>query len=156
MAKLDIAIHQRVRNTKFGRPALKYFDAPTMKQYQIPHKGFQSVFCKGSDGSERCKSIISYEGTNIERTTFEVRMNGVGDGNRRGVFSKSDIQKGSVIAAEVSHEALYFSPAATEAIYYLKNDMEENEALDVWKYMDGYGWETSASVSSLPTLSNSS
>ena len=148
MAELDIAIHERVKRTHSGTPALKYFDAPTMKGYQIPHKGFESVFCKSSDGSESCESTEDYKRESVPSSAFEVRMSSVGDGSGRGVFAKTDIKKGTVIGPEVVHQSLYFSPAATASILGLLNsEIDPEEIYDVWKYMEGYGWETSNSVS---------
>ena len=147
-AQLDIAIHDRVKRTHSGEPALKYFDAPTMKGYQIPHKGFESVFCKSSDGSEICKSTKSRIDEIVPSSALEVRMSSAGDGSGRGVYAKTDIKKGAVIASEVAHQSVYFSPAAAKSILDLtENEIGSEEISDVWKYMDGYGWETSDSVS---------
>jgi len=142
MAELDIAIHERVKRTHSGTPALKYFDAPTMRGYQVPHKGFESVFCKSSDGVDACKSMNSVQGESVPSSNFEMRMSGVGEGSGRGVFTKTDIKKGTFIAPEASQKILHFPPAATASIYKLSgSEMKPNEIVDVWKYMDGYGWD---------------
>ena len=150
MASLDIAIHQRIKRTHSGAPALKYFDAATMKGYQIPHKGFESVYCKSPEGSRSCRKMDDRKGKIVSSSNFEVKMSSLGEGSGRGVFAKSDIEKGTMIASEVAHQSVYFSPAATESIIELtESEIDpKGEINDVWKYMDGYGWETTGSVSS--------
>jgi hypothetical protein len=68
MSELDIAIHERVKRTHSGTPALKYFDAPTMKGYQARfhttkdlNQSAVLVICKSSDGSESCESTEEYK-----------------------------------------------------------------------------------------------
>ena len=150
MASLDIAIHQRIKRTHSGAPALKYFDAATMKGYQIPHKGFESVYCKSSEGSQSCQKMDDRKGKIASSSSFEVKMSSVGEGSGRGVFAKGDIEKGTMIASEAAHQSVYFSPAATESILDLtENEIDPKEEIyNVWKYMDGYGYATTGSVSS--------
>ena len=78
-------------------------------------------------------------------SAFEVKMSTVGDGSGRGVFTKVDIPKGSSIDRRNSIRPVIVPPSATNKVFTY---MDMSKAItDVWKYFDGYGWQTSTYVS---------
>mmetsp|Transcript_937 Transcript_937/g.1444 ORF Transcript_937/g.1444 Transcript_937/m.1444 type:complete len:866 (+) Transcript_937:187-2784(+) len=139
-AETQVAIHQRILRTHSGAPALKYFDGATLKGYQIPHKVFESTFCRQDPTPDGC---ITEETriADIHQSDLEVKISGLGDRSGRGVFTKVDIKKGMSIGREATANPVYFSPSATRLIQHYADDYVE-ETSKVYDYMDGYGWQT--------------
>ena len=54
---MDIQLHTRIHRTKSGSPALKYFDASTMRSYQVPPKVFETVYCRQEDTPATCHEL---------------------------------------------------------------------------------------------------
>ena len=142
-AETQIAIHKRILRTYSGNPALKYFDGATMKGYQVPHKAFESVYCRQTPTPESCLTIDD-RNNDVSLSDLEVKASTFGDGSGRGVFTKVDIPKGAAIGRKESAQPVYFSPSTTALLFNRVDDIEELSA--VYDYMDGYGWHVDAMV----------
>lgn len=143
-AETQIAIHQRSMRTHSGKPVLGYFDGSVMRGYQIPHKVFQTIFCRQEPISEECKfqnRILK----DVPESDLEVKSSSVGDGSGRGVYTKVDIEKGMTIGRESSVNPLFFPPSTRELILEYHEDIEGTSI--VYDYMDGYGWQVASFVS---------
>lgn len=144
VAETQIAIHQRSMRTHSGEPVLKYFDGSIMKGYQVPHRVFQTIFCRQHATSAICESGTENR-KDVSESNLEVKMSSIGDGSGRGVFTKINIERGMTIGRESSANPLIFPPSTTSLIV---DNRDKIEGLDVvYDYMDGYGWQTEAFVS---------
>jgi len=76
-AEIELDIHKRIMRSKSGVPLLKYFDGNTMSSYHNPHKGIESVYCKGIPTPKECifdknlKNHISTTTNNHHSTTVK-------------------------------------------------------------------------------------
>jgi hypothetical protein len=144
-AEKSLKIHQQVRRTYSGSPALKYFDSSTMQKYQIPHKSIETLYCQSYP--ELCGSL-DFENDrkeeNVPISDLEVGMSTIGEGSGRGVFARVDIKKGSILALQETIHPVYCSPGSMKLVY---DYSEMQETKYVFNYLDGYGWLTSALVS---------
>ena len=52
--EIDVSIHKRIRRTISGEPSLKNFDGGVMTGYNIPPKGFDTVYCRTTPTPESC------------------------------------------------------------------------------------------------------
>jgi hypothetical protein len=144
-AEIEVEIHNRIRRTISGAPALKYFDGSIMQNYQVPHKVFEVVFCRAEPKPLSCVTDISR--INVPISDFEVQMSGVRDGSGRGVYTKVDIKRGSAIAKKENARPVHI-PASS--LYYIYKYMDSSADLaKAYGYIDGYGWETETFVSSV-------
>ena len=42
-AEIDLSIHEKLLQTHSGKPQLKHLDGASMKNYQVPHKAFETL-----------------------------------------------------------------------------------------------------------------
>merc|ERR1719203_2743792 len=56
--ELQIALQQRLHKTKSGAPVLRYFDAATMLQYQLPSKAQETTFCRKEEHPPECDEYV--------------------------------------------------------------------------------------------------
>eukprot|EP00586_Coscinodiscus_wailesii_P017226 CAMPEP_0172517820 /NCGR_PEP_ID=MMETSP1066-20121228/288204_1 /TAXON_ID=671091 /ORGANISM="Coscinodiscus wailesii, Strain CCMP2513" /LENGTH=84 /DNA_ID=CAMNT_0013299999 /DNA_START=7 /DNA_END=258 /DNA_ORIENTATION=+ len=78
-----------------------------------------------------CTLMRDYKTTpKIDATQFQVSQSAIGERAGRGVFTKVDVTKGSVIGREAAHLAIHFSAVTHEILYFL--------------YMEYDGMETKA------------
>ena len=133
-AEVQVAIHKRVMRSISGQPLLKYFDGATMKGFQVPHKVFQTVFCRQTPTPDGC--ILEQE-TLIDVSDYdlEVKQSGAGSGSGRGVFTKVNIDQGMAIGREAGSHPVYFPPSTTKLIDD-RYEVFENLA-PLYDYMDG-------------------
>ncbi len=142
-AEAQVAIHHRILRTHSGAPALKYFDGATLKGYQVPHKVFESTFCRQDPTPEGCAKG-NRKIDDIPQSSLQVKQSSIGDVSGRGVFTKVDIKKGMSIGREAASNPLYFPPSATQMITHY--DYGSEEISKVFDYMDGYGWQVDTLV----------
>ena len=142
-AEMQLAIHKRAMRSYSGNPVLKYFDGSVMKGYQIPHRVFQTVFCRQIPTPEGC-SFNNEKIMDVMEDDLEVKKSNSGDGSGRGVFTKVDIVAGMSIGRKEGSNPVYFPPSTTALII---NGMENklNNSI-VYDYMDGYGWQVDTMV----------
>ena len=87
----------------------------------------------------------------VPLSDLDVKMSGVGDGSGRGVFTKVDILKGSTIGRKTYRYPVIFNPSATERMLrYMSISLSFD---DMYRYVDGYGWENNMLVSCYPWFS---
>lgn len=60
-AEIDLQLDQRIHKTKSGKRPLRYFDGPTMKNYQIPPKGFATIHCRQTNVPEECNGFFGFD-----------------------------------------------------------------------------------------------
>ena len=146
-AELEVDFHERILRTKSGVPALQYFDSGVMSNYRYPHKAFESIFCKSDPRPESCymEDLATEKVHDVPLSDLEVKMSGVGDGSGRRVFTKVDIPKGSTIGRKTNRYPLLFNPATDYMYHYVFYSQGID---DMYRYVDGYGWENDILVSS--------
>lgn len=141
-AKIELEVHRRIRRSKSGAPLLRYFDSATMKSYQVPHKVFETVFCRKEPTPEECVNNRGFrmDRVNAPVSSFEVKKSEVADDAGRGIFAKVDIKEGSFMAAEESTKKVYFSPLQTHNVISYSHMPFGKNIEAVYKYMEGYGF----------------
>ena len=149
-AEIDVQIHYRMMRTKSGSSPLRYFDGATMKSYQDPPKAWETLYCRREPFPEHCNDYRGYSKSikNYGIDNFEVRMNSIGDGAGRGVFSKVEIPQGSLIAAEESHKKVHFAHATAYLLEKRSSSFQSASGLGkVLDYAYGYGFQRMIRVS---------
>eukprot|EP00557_Chaetoceros_sp_GSL56_P001364 CAMPEP_0176496106 /NCGR_PEP_ID=MMETSP0200_2-20121128/11021_1 /TAXON_ID=947934 /ORGANISM="Chaetoceros sp., Strain GSL56" /LENGTH=768 /DNA_ID=CAMNT_0017894045 /DNA_START=676 /DNA_END=2978 /DNA_ORIENTATION=- len=133
--EMEVEIHSRIRRTKSGSSALKYFDGSIMQTYQVPHKVFEVVFCRTEPKPLSCVTDVAR--IDVPISDFEVKMSGVGDGSGRGVYTKVDIKQGSSIARKENARPIHIPASSLDLIEkYMDSSVDLTKA---YGYIDGYG-----------------
>lgn len=135
-SELEVAIHERIKRTVSGTPALKYFDGAVKRGYHYPHKSAETVYCRTEPKPESCKAGVDAARVNIPLSDFEVKMSSIGDGSGRGVYTKVDIKRGDAISKPENSRPVYANAAT---VGYIEEYFENDDRL--LNYLDGYGWD---------------
>mmetsp|Transcript_21435 Transcript_21435/g.44064 ORF Transcript_21435/g.44064 Transcript_21435/m.44064 type:complete len:372 (+) Transcript_21435:1-1116(+) len=139
-AEVEIEIHDRILPDEEGKSTLQYFDGATMASYQVPHKGFENVFCRQVPMPEECTYYRGYhvrDDYTAPATSFEVKPSGE---KGFGLYAKVDIPAGYLLAPEESWKTVKFPPTTFEVMEELVNTHPAAEELkDVSEYMHFYG-----------------
>lgn len=93
--EIDIAISNQILPSVSGKKLLRYFDGATMSLYQVPHKAFQTVYCRSEPTPKSCEHQDSAKGVNSSQ--FELKETSTG----KGLFTKVNILKGTKIETEI-------------------------------------------------------
>ncbi len=118
--------------------SLQYFDSGVMGNFFNPHKSFEIVFCRSIPIPKSCSYTFHERLGDIPLSTLDVHPSTVGDGSGRGVFTTVNIKKGSIIGRDARRVVFY--PSSVKTIFeYMKVSKTQ---LDVYKYLDGYGWQS--------------
>lgn len=141
-----VQIYHRIVKTKSGDRTLKYFDSAVMEKYQIPPKLIEDVHCQSSARSNYCQSLekIKYK-NDIPIAKLDVRLSTVGEGSGRGLFSTTRIRKGDTIGYVSSFHPVYIPPITNEMVLNYADYGSDIDA--IWSYYEGYGWESTYTVS---------
>jgi len=59
-AEVNVAIHKRIVRTHSGKSPLKYFDGAAMNSYQLPHRVFENIHCRGVPSPLDCELIHKF------------------------------------------------------------------------------------------------
>jgi len=143
-AEVNLEIHKRMLKTHSMKPSLKHFDGSIMREYQVPHKAFEIVYCKKDPTPYSCvygTKSSSPKSKDVSMSQLSVKMSNAGKGSGRGLFTNVDIEAGSSIGKRDRTKSVYFAPSAVSLLLYVNYYMDD-EADDVYSYMDGYGWES--------------
>lgn len=138
-----VAMRYRIVDTHSGFSALKYFD---MRRYQIPHKAFQTAHCRNNPKPIYCGSFDSIkENHDVSLSDLNVKMSTVGEGSGRGLFAEVDIKRGSTIGVKDTRQPVYLDASSIDLVWIYLEIVDEIS--NVWNYVEGYGWESSITVS---------
>ena len=149
-AALELALHKRLLKTKSGKPSLKYFDGATMKSYQLPHKAYETVYCREEPTPVDCYSWDeSFSSENVvEHSNLEVKLSDIGEEGGRGVFTNVDIKEGSVLSMKQLTELV---EVPSLSVSLINKSIAKTSAMSglkkVQNFMYGYGWQSSVKVS---------
>lgn len=93
-SSIDLAIAKRLLPTVSGQPPLKHFDGPTMALYQVPHKAFETVYCRNDPTPQSCQKSGATATASLDQ--LEVRV----DTGR--LHTKVDIARGVELGGMVT------------------------------------------------------
>eukprot|EP00978_Attheya_sp_CCMP212_P001313 scaffold2735_cov61-Attheya_sp.AAC.9 len=144
-AAVELKIHDRIKRTYSGKPALKYFDGATMSGYTVPPKAFETVFCRKNPVPEECLEARGFDPkyANAPVKSFEVKMSTVGEKSGRGVFAAVDIPADTRIAQEQSVHFVGFPPDTCDLLQEMFEKVGAAAALkSMYGYMHGYGFQS--------------
>lgn len=145
-AEIEIELHKRIHRTKSGKPALLFFDASTMMNYQMPSRADETTYCRKEITPWECEE---YRGINpdLERVPMshlEVRKSSLGEFAGRGLFATQDVPKGSTFDVNASHLAFHILPSTWSVIDRLsdwadhgRNDYADDELDSVVTFIEG-------------------
>jgi hypothetical protein len=142
-AAVEVKIHERIKRTYSGKPALKYFDGATMSGYTVPPKAFEDVFCRKNPVPEECLEVRGFDPkyANARVESFEVKMSTVGERSGRGVFATVDIPANTRIAQEQSVHFVGFPPDTCDTLQSMYEKVGAAATLkSMYEYMHGYGF----------------
>lgn len=141
-AEINLSVQQRIVETYSGLPALQYFDGASMNAYQVPHKTFESVYCRRNPTPWNCiDSKYIDKMKDIPRSSIDVKMSQVGDQSGRGIFAKIDIEENSTIIKQDAKTTVHF-PISTYALICYLYEINEKWTNAMTNYVEGYGWST--------------
>jgi len=128
-AEIDIELHKRMDRTKSGKPALLYFDAPTMIRYQMPSKADEAIHCRRENKPWECEDYrgIDPEVVNIPASDLEARKSTVGEFAGRGLFAAHDIPYDSSLVMNIGVKAFHILPSTWSVIEDLHGWADEND-----------------------------
>ena len=111
--EVEVNIHERILPTKDGEISLRYFDGATMVSYQIPHKAFETVFCREEPTPKECLYYRGYhpDEDSIPSTALEVKESGK---KGFGLFAAQNIPRRSMLGAAEATTSVKLSPTTTE------------------------------------------
>ena len=109
--EIEVNIHTRILPTKDGESSLHYFDGATMASYQIPHKAFETVFCREDPMPKECK----YRGYDPDEDSIPVTAVEVKESGNKGfgLFATQDIPRQSMLGAAEATSSVKLSPTTT-------------------------------------------
>jgi len=134
-AEIELAMRKKLLSTVSGAPILQYFDGATMMTYQVPHKVFETVYCRKTPTPESCDTLgspllVKYD---VTWHDFEVKESTL-DGAGLGLFTTVDILKGSSLYFDDS--PIMFPPSSLDVMAKAKGNVE-----DILAYISLYGEE---------------
>jgi len=144
--EIQIDLHQRLYGTESGKPALLFFDAPTMISYQFPSKAKESTYCRKIDKPQECNEFIGFDSklVTIPISHVEARKSTVGEFAGRGLFASQDIPKGATLDVDGSVKAFHVLPSTWSVIYDQYDDSESEFATEetstLVAFIEGYGY----------------
>merc|ERR1712032_470169 len=65
-AEIDLQLRKRILPTSTGRTSLRNFDGATMKQYQLPPRAFETIYCRREGSPEDCNGLKTSMAMNNE------------------------------------------------------------------------------------------
>ena len=143
-AEIEIHIHDRILPNKEGKSTLKYFDGATMVSYQVPHKAFETVFCRDQPMPEECEYYQGYHHGDDDiapLASFEVKPSG---DKGFGVYAKVDIPKDTLLATEETWKSVKFPPTTHEMMESILHDhpAAAKDLNKISEYKHFYGFES--------------
>ncbi len=72
-AEIEKELKIRIHNTHSGKPSLLRFDGPTMREYQVPSKVYENVYCRLPLGEilEECDNQLGFSQTTSRESGIE-------------------------------------------------------------------------------------
>lgn len=154
-AEFQIQLHKRMRKTKSGHPVLKRFDAPTMVEYQVPPKPFETNYCRRKDTPEECLDASDYCDANVPREGLRVRASKVGENAGRGLFAARDIAANSCLLMKESALSIQVLPSTWSVIEAMEEGFRGGSGFEearaglsaLTTFITGYGYTSLMLVS---------
>jgi len=116
-AEVEMKIPTRLVPTKSGASSLSYFDGATMWRYQMPHKVFETTYCRKDPEPMDCEWWEEqYEDENAPVSSFEVKISSVEGKSGRGVYATVDIPMYTKIGMEESLKAIRVPPPTASRV----------------------------------------
>jgi len=161
--EIDIQLHNRLHKTKSGQPILRYFDAPTMIDYQTPSKAEETVYCRSECGSDyECDEYTGFDHDEhiIPTSHLEARKSSdSGKYGGRGLFAAQDIPQGLTLPVTTAVKSFHVLPSTWSIIEQLhdwaNNDTTvemaclKDELGSIYTFTEGYGYKASLLVSKI-------
>jgi hypothetical protein len=142
-AQVQLEIQKRIGQSKSGELPLKYFDGPTMVEYQIPNSVWEKVFCLQDPPPEECETIRGGFDPNrplVPTSLLEVRPSSLGDHAGRGLFATSNIPKEAYVALDSAVHPIFFPPSTIDLVESLKSfDFGAAYRDSLAMFLDEYG-----------------
>jgi hypothetical protein len=122
-------MHQRLYQTKSGRPTLLYFDAPAMMEYQLPSRAQETVQCRREDKQKECyEPLFEPEFVNVPMSHLKAEKSYLGEYGGRGLFAVKDIPKNAILAVDGMVKSFHVS---SSSVFTMENLMELAEERDL-------------------------
>ena len=113
-------MRRRLYGTKSGKPILRYGDASTLIDYQLPSKAQETIFCRREDKADEC--AVSKRKYNSATSSFvQVRKSLLGDYAGRGLFAARDIPANTHLFTRENVNSFYVLPST----WYIITSMRE-------------------------------
>ena len=121
---------------------MKFIDGATMMMYQLPHKIFETVYCRLNPIPDTCES---YRGINPNLQSspldaFEAKDSPI-EGAGLGIFARKDIQMGDALPVVWGTDPVYVLPKTYEILKNMENtwDHEDSSEQNLYVFID-YVW----------------
>lgn len=129
---VDAEVSERIKPTKSGEDALELFDGATQYAYQITSRSWETVYCRREPMPFECayrELNVNAEIFEMDDANYEIKIEDVDGTQKKSIFAKVDIPKGS-----------YIMPSDLAASLELHDDVIEG--LDANTKMNEYGEAT--------------
>jgi hypothetical protein len=126
--ELDIAMHQRLHQTKSGRHTLLYFDAPAMIGYQMPSRAQENAHCRREDKPKECDKFsgMDLKLVNVPVSHLKAQKSTIGQYSGRGLFAAQDISKNSILDMDGGVKSFHVLPSTLSTMENLNERVEAN------------------------------
>ena len=150
--ELDIELRRRISRTRSGDSALKRFDAPTMVEYQVPSKTFETNYCRQSAFHPECEDRFNVCKTTITKEQLQVHQSLIGKSAGRGLFAAVDIPMQSCLLIPDGSKSFQVLPSTCSVIDdLLETSIYTNSAIAgvqrdlsaLFTFITGYGYVSS-------------
>jgi len=148
-AEIELRLHQLTHEMRSNKPALLYFDGPTMVSYQTPPKVYERVYCTDPSHDEECNEYTGFDPSivNIPLTDIQVRNSSLGEQAGRGLFALKTLPSDSPIGMEGHAQNFFVMPTTWDVIESTVDWVGENgitlamsEIGGLEAFIDGYGF----------------
>lgn len=149
--EINIELHRRIVRTISGEPALKRFDAPTMVEYQVPAKTFETNYCRQSVIHAECNDPFEICKNSITKKQLKVRQSLAGKSAGRGLFAAVDIPMQSCLLIPDGSKGFQVLPSTCYVIDEMLESSIHNSAMAgaqrnfsaLLTFITGYGYVSS-------------
>ena len=142
-AEVEVRIHDRIRRNMCDNNPLKYFDGSVYMEYNRPGKVWERNFCVQEDNKEECLLLKSFQmGTHIPPNDLVVKTSSTTGFSGRGLFTKVNIPKGSVIGqGHAGHEVNALAHSVDIIEHIIERYDDTSGIIHLMNYIIGYGVE---------------
>jgi len=145
-AAVQVAMHERLKPTKSGRPPLQFFDGATMSRYHGQTRAWETVFCRDTTAHhEECDLLAGFGSINMVKSKdFEVTEEGT-------LVSKVAIEAGNLLLVDEQVDNVRISTCTMDIVEQMNSEFGFAEPVSA--FAKEYGINTKYTTNEVYTAS---